>query len=183
MRNFIATIALLFLAGCASTGVRVAHVALPGTYSIPPGLTFDVQAEHEPTGYAARQALGVFSLVSDKASAPSSNVWRLRADAFVAMETTRSRDPFCDRRWYMYDRWWYDPYYYHFGPRYPIGCSRFPERIQTYPVRTITWTVQGPSGQVLWQASASEARPAGPPVELSMRLARSLDQWLSEGPR
>lgn len=181
MYKLLALASLLCLAGCATTGVSVVHVQPQYVEGVPRPVQFQVSGDHEPTVYAARQALSstsntTLAPASEGLSSASSANWKVYTSATVAIEQRRHEDPFC-RRYYAHR-----PLIYGYGYGYPFYARPRPfacqSTIRSYPVRTITWTVENTQGQVVWQAHARDMRGGGPPIEPSMRLARNLDEWL-----
>lgn len=167
---------VLLISGCATTGVNVVHINTPDVGQVSTPVAFVVSGEHEPTVYASRQALGSSSNVY--LSQVSHGSWKLRVDAAVSMEHRSSQDPYCSRFYPGYMGPWVPggPYYGYHGFN-PLYCDRI---VRAAPVRTITWTVENAQGRLVWQASARDLNPAGPPVDPSQRLARALDQWLEQ---
>lgn len=164
--RIIASIALLFLAGCATVPSSPVSVRM----ATPPGLTpaiasISVVPEPGEVDWAAEQSLRQVGVVVDGQSP-----WRLRASERTVLRPV----PYSISCAYPAWRGGYDPWYWG-SPWNDPWCM---ERDRYRQQRIITWIIEDAAGRVYWQASASE-RTQQPPLAASMHLAQAFSTWRS----
>lgn len=162
--RIIASIALLFLVGCATaprSPVSVRHATPPDL--APAIASLAVAPEPGEVDWAAEQSLRQVGIAVDPTSP-----WRLRASERTLLRPVPYSMSCASPLWmHRYDPWywrspWNDPW-----------CSTHDQYRQQ---RVITWIVEDRRGQVFWQASAVE-RAQQIPMSASSHLANALSMW------